>query len=115
MELNLILLETSEIIFRNRLPQRLPPKTFNVMGGPGSMRKWVSHNPALAGPDHIHFTHKGALEIGNALAKSFILYHDFYKLRQELSDEAVGIYLRDLRDSLNPRPAVPDTLTKTEL
>lgn len=89
--------------------------TFNVMGGPGSMRKWVSHNPALAGPDHIHFTHKGALEIGNALAKSFILYHDFYKLRQELSDEAVGIYLRDLRDSLNPRPAVPDTLTKTEL
>ena len=89
--------------------------TFNVMGGPGSMRKWVSHNPALAGPDHIHFTHKGALEIGNALAKSFILYHDFYKLRQELSDEAVGIYLRDLRDSLNPRPAVPDTLTKIEL
>lgn len=89
--------------------------TFNVMGGPGSMRKWVSHVPALAGPDHIHFTHKGALEIGNALAKSFILYHDFYKLRQELSDEAVGMYLRDLRDSLNPRPAEPDTLTKTEL
>ena len=89
--------------------------TFNVMGGQGSMRKWVSHNPALAGPDHIHFTHKGALEIGNALAKSFILYHDFYKLRQELSDEAVGIYLRDMRDSLNPRPAVPDTLTKIEL
>ena len=89
--------------------------TFNVMGGPGSMKKWVSHNPPLAGPDHIHFTHKGALEIGNALAWSFLLYHDFYKLRQELSDEAVGRYLRDLRDSLNPRPAVHDTLTMSEL
>lgn len=85
--------------------------TFNVMGGPGSMKQWVNHKPALAGPDHIHFTHQGALEIGNALARSFLLYHDFYKLRQELTDEAVGIYLRNLRDSLNPRPAVRDTLT----
>ncbi len=87
---------------------------FNVMGGPGSMRKWVSHSPALAGPDHIHFTHQGALEIGNALARSFLLYHDFYKLRQELSDEAVGMYLSNLRDSLNQIPPVSDTLTKTE-
>ena len=89
--------------------------TFSVMGGPGSMKQWVNHKPALAGPDHIHFTHQGALEIGNALAKSFLLYHDFYKLRQELTDEAVGIYLRDLRDSLNPRPAVCDTLIDKEL
>lgn len=89
--------------------------TFSVMGGPGSMKEWVNHNPALAGPDHIHFTHRGALEIGNALARSFLLYHDFYKLRQELTDEAVGIYLRNLRDSLNPRPVVCDTLTNNKL
>lgn len=85
--------------------------TFSVMGGPGSMKEWVNHKPALAGPDYIHFTHQGALEIGNALARSFLLYHDFYKLRQELTDEAVGIYLQNLRDSLNARSVVRDTLT----
>lgn len=86
--------------------------TFNVMGGPGSMREWVNHKPALGGPDHIHFTHQGALEIGNILSRSFLLYYDFYKLRQELTDEAVGIYMDRLRDSLSPRPAEPDTLTE---
>lgn len=71
---------------------------FNVMGGRGSMIKWVQHNPPLGGPDHVHFTHRGALEIGDALSKSFLLYDDFYRLRKEISEEKVREYF-DLKDS----------------
>ena len=60
---------------------------FHVMGGEGSMAQYVKHNPPLAGPDYIHFTTLGAQEIGEDLAKSFLTYYDFYKLRQSLPEE----------------------------
>ena len=62
---------------------------FNVMGGEGSMAQWVKHNPPMAGPDYIHFTFRGAQEIGSNLAKSFTTYYDFYKLRQHVPSEKV--------------------------
>ena len=62
---------------------------FNVMGGEGSMAQWVKHNPPMAGPDYVHFTYKGAQEIGSDLAKSFTTYYDFYKLRQRVPSEKV--------------------------
>ena len=62
---------------------------FHVMGGEGSMAQWVKHNPALAGPDYIHFTFTGAQEIGSDLARSFTTYYDFYKLRQHVPSEKV--------------------------
>ena len=62
---------------------------FNVMGGEGSMAQWVKHNPPMAGPDHVHFTFRGAQEIGSDLAKSFTTYYDFYKLRQHVPSERV--------------------------
>ncbi len=62
---------------------------FHVMGGEGSMAQWVKHKPALAGPDYIHFTFKGAQEIGSDLAKSFTTYYDFYKLRQHVPSNEV--------------------------
>ena len=62
---------------------------FNVMGGEGSMAQWVKHNPPLAGPDYVHFTFRGAQEIGTDLAKSFTTYYDFYKLRQHVPSEKV--------------------------
>lgn len=67
--------------------------TFNMMGGAGSMKEWVNHNPPLAGPDHIHFTTRGAAEVGSALAKSLLVYDDFRRLRQTLPEEAVKEYL----------------------
>ncbi len=75
---------------------------FNVMGGEGSMAQWVKHKPALAGPDYIHFTFKGAQEIGADLAKSFSTYYDFYKLRQRVpSDKVIEfINLDDREDSI---------------
>ena len=62
---------------------------FNVMGGEGSMAQWVKHKPPMAGPDYVHFTYRGAQEIGSDLAKSFTTYYDFYKLRQHIPSEKV--------------------------
>lgn len=62
---------------------------FNVMGGEGSMAQWVKHDPPMAGPDYIHFTFRGAQEIGANLAKSFTTYYDFYKMRQHVPSEKV--------------------------
>lgn len=62
---------------------------FHVMGGEGSMAQYVKHRPPLGGPDHIHFTFLGAQEIGNDLAKSLIIYHDFYDLRKKLPKEEI--------------------------
>ena len=62
---------------------------FHVMGGEGSMAQYVKHKPPLGSPDHIHFTFLGAQEMGSNLAKSLIIYHDFYALRQRLNDDAM--------------------------
>ena len=75
---------------------------FNVMGGEGSMAQWVKHKPPMAGPDYVHFTYRGAQEIGSDLAKSFTTYYDFYKLRQHVPSEKVieFINLDQKEDSL---------------
>ena len=75
---------------------------FHVMGGEGSMAQWVKHQPALAGPDYIHFTFTGAQEIGMQLAKSFTTYYDFYQLRQRVPSEKVIDFINSDRtiDSL---------------
>ena len=71
---------------------------FHVMGGEGSMAQYVKHNPPLAGPDYIHFTFLGAQEIGNDLAKSLIIYHDFYQLRQRLDDDMLMEFMNKDRE-----------------
>ena len=71
---------------------------FHVMGGEGSMVQWVKHSPPYAGPDYVHFTFKGAQEIGSDLAKSFTTYYDFYKLRQHVPSEKVIEFI-----NLDPR------------
>jgi Lysophospholipase L1 and related esterases len=82
---------------------------FHVMGGEGSMGQWVKHKPALAGPDHIHFTHLGAQEIGMALAKSLITYYDFYQLRQRMSNEEVIEYINKETDTMQHQEPLPPT------
>ena len=77
--------------------------TFGMMGGVGSMKQWVKHSPPLAGPDHVHFTTKGAEYVGDALSKSFLVCYDFYQARKNLSKEAVRNYLWAERDSLQDR------------
>lgn len=66
---------------------------FHVMGGENSMVRWVAHSPQYAGPDYIHFTTKGAEFIGNALARSFMTYYDFYDFRKDLTQEQIDMVL----------------------
>lgn len=54
---------------------------FNVMGGIGSMVRWVNANPQLAGGDYIHFTHKGAEKMGALLYETFNQYYKYYRFR----------------------------------
>lgn len=62
---------------------------FRMMGGENSMVQWVKHNPALAGPDYIHFTPAGAHEVGDALTRSLLTYYDFYRLRKTVPESRV--------------------------
>lgn len=52
---------------------------FGAMGGLNSMPEWVKTDPPLAGPDHVHFTPRGAREVGEWLVNAMRreLYHDF--------------------------------------
>ena len=42
----------------------------DAMGGLGSMPAWVSSTPPLAGPDHVHFTPRGARQVGEWLDRA---------------------------------------------
>ena len=52
---------------------------FDVMGGRNSMIQWVSHKPAWAAPDYIHFTSQGAKRIAEVFTESFLHYYDYYQ------------------------------------
>ena len=54
---------------------------FEVMGGENSMLDWVKEKPALAAPDYIHFTPKGADKIGEMLFESLMNYYQYYRLK----------------------------------
>ena len=60
---------------------------YRMMGGENSMVQWVKHNPALAGPDYIHFTSAGAQKVGETLTRSILTYYDFYQLRKTYPQE----------------------------
>ena len=51
---------------------------YDVMGGSGSMVKWVDAKPALAVRDYIHFTPKGASKVGASLVRALKVLEDQY-------------------------------------
>lgn len=60
-----------------------------VMGGNGSMMKWVKKEPALGFTDHIHFTRRGAAYMGDLFCNALRMHYDFFKFRDRhnISDE----------------------------
>jgi lysophospholipase L1-like esterase len=60
---------------------------YEVMGGENSMIEWVSNKPALAAPDYIHFTPRGAEKIAEMFYMSLMNYYDFAVLRHNLNIE----------------------------
>lgn len=67
-----------------------------VMGGNGTMSKWVKREPPLGFTDLIHFTRRGATHMGDLFSSSLRMYYDFFKFRgrHNISDKK----LRDLRN-----------------
>jgi lysophospholipase L1-like esterase len=60
---------------------------YEVMGGENSMIEWVGNQPALAAPDYIHFTPRGAEKIAEMFYMSLMNYYDFAVLRHNLNIE----------------------------
>ena len=58
---------------------------FDVMGGRNSMVQWVSHKPAWAAPDYIHFTSLGAKRIAEVFTESFLHYYEYYQFMRRNS------------------------------
>jgi lysophospholipase L1-like esterase len=56
---------------------------YEVMGGKNSMIEWVKHSPALAAPDYVHFTTKGAERIADLFYESLMIYYDYYRFVSE--------------------------------
>ena len=52
---------------------------YEVMGGTGSMSKWV--RSGLAGSDYVHFTPGGAKKMAHMLYETLQFYYKFYRFR----------------------------------
>ncbi|GHV57634.1 hypothetical protein FACS1894182_07010 [Bacteroidia bacterium] len=63
---------------------------YEVMGGKNSMIEWVKHSPALAAPDYIHFTNKGAERIATLFCETLMVYYDYYRFVIENSSNQKG-------------------------
>lgn len=64
---------------------------YEVMGGRNSMIQWVSHQPAWAASDYIHFLPLGAKRISGLFSQSFLHYYEYYKFRQRNARWLYGI------------------------
>ena len=54
---------------------------YRVMGGRNSMVSWVSHEPAWAAPDYVHFTQRGANKIAEVLWEAMRMNYEYYRLK----------------------------------
>lgn len=80
-----------------------------VMGGNGSMIKWVNKEPALGFTDHIHFTRRGAAYMGDLFCAALRMHYDYFKFRDRhnISDEK----LKDIHDW---KKEMKDSVAKAE-
>lgn len=80
-----------------------------VMGGNGSMIKWVNKEPALGFTDHIHFTRRGAAYMGDLFCAALRMHYDYFKFRDRhnISDEK----LKDIHDW---KQEIKDSVAKAE-
>lgn len=76
-----------------------------VMGGNGSMMKWVEKEPALGFTDHIHFTRRGAAYMGDLFCAALRMHYDYFKFRDKhgISDDK----LRDIHDYADSVKSAP--------
>lgn len=64
---------------------------FQVMGGNGSMQRWVANKPAWAATDYLHFTKKGADRISEIFVETMAIYYDYYRFLKRHKDKQTYI------------------------
>nr|WP_256527436.1 SGNH/GDSL hydrolase family protein [Flavobacterium sp. HSC-32F16] len=62
---------------------------YTLMGGDGSMVKWVDESPAKANKDYTHFNQRGAKAIGNLLYSQLNKGYEEYKVLREKRETGV--------------------------
>ncbi|SHG90310.1 SGNH/GDSL hydrolase family protein [Flavobacterium defluvii] len=62
---------------------------YTLMGGDGSMVKWVDESPAKANKDYTHFNQRGAKAIGNLLYSQLNQGYEQYKVLREKREAGV--------------------------
>ena len=84
-----------------------------VMGGEGSMIKWVKKSPPLGFTDHVHFTRRGAAYMGDLFCSSLHMYYDYYQFRgrHNLNDTK----LKDIRKFSDKKKTDADTTKVIDL
>ncbi|MFB9077263.1 hypothetical protein ACFFWB_07610 [Flavobacterium procerum] len=70
---------------------------YTLMGGDGSMVKWVGETPAKANKDYTHFNQRGAKAIGKLLNDQLNEGYEEYKILREKRDS--GSNKRTVRKS----------------
>jgi len=56
---------------------------FELMGGEGTMVKWVNEDPPLANPDYTHFNHRGGNIIGNLIFEKLNKEYEIFKINEK--------------------------------
>jgi len=63
---------------------------FQMMGGRGSIVRWVNETPPLAWPDYIHFTPKGSKKMGGLIFEKLDKEYEDFKIKNNLYAEKNG-------------------------
>jgi hypothetical protein len=53
---------------------------YSLMGGDGSMTKWVEDEPVLANKDYTHFNYRGSRKIADLLSNQLSKSYETYKI-----------------------------------
>ncbi|MDR1759957.1 MAG: hypothetical protein LBR60_05455 [Fibrobacter sp.] len=78
-----------------------------VMGGNGSIMKWVKRSPPLGFTDHVHFTRTGAAHMGNLLFNALSVHYDYYEFRKRHALDAQEV--EEIKTHADTLSLIPDS------
>ena len=82
---------------------------YKLMGGEGSMLKWVGATPPLAGKDYTHFNARGSKKVAQLLYKELMRKYLFFK-HPKSSTEKIDELMQTSKDSLLHKDSILDFL-----
>lgn len=80
---------------------------YTLMGGDGSMTKWVEEEPAMANKDYTHFNFRGAKKVAGMLYEQINKGYEEYKILRKQRKEVTETE-KVPTDSINPKTTETD-------